>query len=78
MEASRITTIFCGLLVLIFMVSAFIFYIVGKIYESVFQYNKQCIFWISELGVMAILVKAAHDVGGCTRMKEDSSISPPR
>jgi hypothetical protein len=44
MEACRITTIFHSLLVSIFMVSAFICYTIGKIYESIFLRNKQCIF----------------------------------
>jgi hypothetical protein len=78
MEASRITTTFRGLLVLIFLVSALICYIIGNINESSFQPNKRCISCTSELGVMAILVEAAQAVGGCTRMKEDSSLSPPR
>ena len=58
------------------MIIAFICYIIRKIYESSFQHNKQCIFWTSELGVMAILVEVALAVGGYARMKEDSSISP--
>jgi len=77
-EACRINPIFRGLLALIFMVLAFICYIIRKICESSFQRNKQCLFWTSELGVMASLVEAAQAVGGCARMKEDSSISPPR
>jgi hypothetical protein len=54
------------------MVSAFICYIMGMIYESIFQCNKWCIFWTFELRGMAILVEAAQAVGGCVRMKEDS------
>jgi len=77
-EACRINHIFYGFLALIFMVLAFICYIIRKIYESSFQRNKWCIFWTSKLGVMASLVETAHAVGGCTRMKEDSSISPLR
>ena len=77
-EACRINPGFHGLLALIFMVLAFICYIIRKICESSFQHNKQCLFWTSELGVMASLVEAAHAVGGCARMKEDSLISPPR
>ena len=68
----RINPIFRGLLALIFMVLAFICYIIRKIYESSFQRNKWFIFWTSELGVMTILVEAAQAVGGCARMKEDS------
>ena len=77
-ESCRINPIFRGLLALIFMVLAFICYIIRKTCESSFQRNKQCPFWTSELGVMASLVEAAQAVGGCARMKEDSSISPPR
>ena len=43
-EACRITLIFRGLMVLIFIASAFICYIIEKIYESSFQRNKKCIF----------------------------------
>jgi len=77
-DACRINPGFHGLLTLIFMVLAFICYIIRKICESSFQRNKQCLFWTSELAVMASLVEAAQAVGGCARMKEDSSISPPR
>ena len=77
-EACRTNHIFHGLLALIFIVLEFVCYIIRKIYDSGFQRNKRCIFWTSELGVMAILVETAQAVGGCARMKEDSSISPPR
>jgi hypothetical protein len=50
-----------------------------EIYTSLFSNTtNQCIFWTSKLGVMAILVEAAQAVGGCARMKEDSSLSLPR
>jgi hypothetical protein len=61
-EACRITLIFHGLLVLIFIALAFICYINKKIYESSFQRNKTCIFWTSEPGVMTLLVEAAQAV----------------
>jgi uncharacterized membrane protein HdeD (DUF308 family) len=60
------------------MFAAFICYIIGKIYESIFQCNKRAIILTYEVGVMAILMGTAQAIGACARRNEDSSNTPLR
>jgi hypothetical protein len=58
--------------------SFYMVYMVENFCKSSFMYNKQCIFWTSELGVMTKLVEAVQAAWCCTIIAKGSTNAPPR